>query len=154
MLTYMFTLPDGSGPDYAVWPQEPIAVTGCFIVPGEEYEIQALLEGCDPADEANYSESLSLPTSVFGDTVLTLTPPGPGAFAYPPQGPLVDVTDMTGVVAGFTNENWSSKLYCDLIGLADDPSNNNVVVDVSDMTAVVNAFGGSVYPGMSPDSCP
>jgi len=83
-----------------------------------------------------------------------LTPPGPDAFAYPPQGPLVDVTDMTAVVAGFTNENWTSKLYCDLIGLADNPSNNNVVIDVSDMTAVVDAFGGAPYPGMAPQDCP
>ena len=154
MLSYALLHPDGSGPDYAVWPQEPIAVTGCFIAPGEEYEIQAILEGCDPGNEACYTAPLSLPTSLFGDAVSTLTPPGPDAFAYPPQGPDVDVMDMTAVVAGFTNEDWTSKLYCDLIGLADDPSFNNVLVDVSDMTAVVDAFGGEAYPGMAPPDCP
>jgi Zn-dependent metalloprotease len=154
MLTYMFTLPDGSPPDYAVWPQEPIAVTGCFIVPGEEYEIQVLAQGSDPGNEGNYTAALTLPTAIFGDAISTLTPPGPDAFAYPPQGPLVDVMDMTAVVEGFSNANWTSKLYCDLIGLIDDPSNNNIVVDVSDMTVVVDAFGGGVYPGMTPDHCP
>lgn len=64
------------------------------------------------------------------------------------------MTDMTAVVAGFTNENWTSKLYCDLVGLADDPSNNNIVVDVSDMTAVVDAFAGGAYLGMAPQDCP
>jgi hypothetical protein len=154
LLTYMFTLPDGSPPDYAVWPEEPIAVTGCFITPGEEYEIQAILDGCDPANEACYTAALSLPTAIFGDAVATLTPPGPDAFAYPPQGPLVDVTDMTAVVEGFSNANWTSKLHCDLIGLADDPSFNNVIVDVSDLTSVVDAFGGGAYPGTSPQDCP
>jgi len=153
-LTYMFTLPDGSSPDHAVWPEGPIAVTGCFITPGEHYEVQAILEGCYPADEACYTTALSLPTAIYGDAVATLTPPGPGAFAYPPQGPLVDVMDMTAVVEGFSNANWTSKLQCDLIGLADDPSFNNVIVDVSDMTAAVDAFGGGVYPGMPPQDCP
>jgi hypothetical protein len=109
---------------------------------------------CDPADGADYSDPLRLPTAIFGDAVSTLAPPGPDAFAYPPQGPLVDVTDMTAVVEGFTNTNWTSKLYCDLIGLADDPSFNNLIVDVSDMTAVVDAFGGAPYPGMAPQDCP
>jgi hypothetical protein len=154
LLTYRFTLADGSPPDYAVWREGPIAVTGCFITPGEEYEIQAIPEGCHPGDEACYTPALRLPTAVFGDAVATLTPPGPDAFAFPPQGPLVDVTDMTAVVEGFRNANWTSKLHCDLIGLADDPSFNNVVVDVSDMTAVVDAFGGAAYPGMSPQDCP
>ncbi len=154
LLTYMFTLPDGSPPDYAVWPQEPIAVTGCFIVPGEEYRIQTIAEGCDIGSEANYSGVLTLPTAIFGDAVSTLTPPGPGAFAYPPDGPLVSVMDMNTIVAGFGSTNWTSKLYCDLVGLSDDPSNNNQGVDVADMTAVVNAFGGQPYPGMPPQSCP
>ncbi len=153
-LAYAFTLPETADPAYAVWPKGPMAVTGCFIVPGEEYEIQAILEGDDPANEANYTPALTLPTAGFGDAVSTLTPPGPDAFAYPPQGPLVDVTDMTAVVEGFTNMNWTSKMYCDLVGLPDDPSNNNVVVDVSDMTAVVDAYGGAAYPGMPPQDCP
>ncbi len=71
----------------------------------------------------------------------------------PAHVPLVDVMDMTAIVEGFKNTNWTSKLYCDLVGLADDPSFNNVVVDVSDMTAVVDAFGGGAYPGMAPSSC-
>jgi len=154
LLTHVFTLPDGSPPEYAIWPQEPLAVTGCFIVPGEEYEIQALALACDPADEGSYSPGLVLPTAIYGDAISTLTPPGPNAFAYPPQGPLVDVMDMTAVVEGFANTNWTSKLYCDLIGLIDDPSFSNVVIDVSDMTSVVNAFGGGDYPGMTPDQCP
>jgi parallel beta-helix repeat protein len=154
LLSYTFTLPAGFALDYTVWPQEPIAVTGCFIAPGEQYEIQATSEGCDPTDEGVYSSALTLPTAIFGDAVSTLTPPGPEAFAYPPQGPLVDVTDMTAIVEGFANADWTSKLYCDLIGLADDPSNNNAIVDVSDMTAVVEAFGGAAYPGVPSPSCP
>jgi hypothetical protein len=154
LLTYAFTLPAGSPPAYADWPQGPLAVTGCFIVPGEDYEIQALALVCDPADEGSYSPALVLPTAIYGDAISTLTPPGPDAFAYPPQGPLVDVMDMTAVVEGFANTNWTSKLYCDLIGLIDDPSFNNVVIDVSDMTAVVDAFGGGTYPGMPPGLCP
>ncbi len=154
VLRYAFTAPDGSAPDHVVWPDEPFAVTGGFIIPGEQYEVQAIAVGWDSSVEANYSSPLSLATAIFGDAVSTLTPPGPDAFAYPPQGPLVDVTDMTAVVAGFTNTNWTSKLYCDLVGEADDPSNNNVVVDVSDMTAVVDAFGGGAYPGVAPDQCP
>jgi hypothetical protein len=154
LLTYASTLPETADPLYTVWPEEPMAVTGCFIVPGEVYEIQAILEGDDPANEESYSDPLTLSTAIFGDAVSTLTPPGPDAFAYPPQGSPVDVMDMTAVVEGFTNTNWTSKLYCDLIGLAANPSFNNVVVDVSDMTAVVDAFGGGAYPGMPPQDCP
>lgn len=154
MLTYAFTHPAGSPPEYAHWPQVVIGLTGCFIVPGELYEIQAIATDCDPTDEGDYSPPVRLPTAIFGDAISTLTPPGPSAFAYPPEGPLVSVMDMTAVVEGFKNTNWTSKLYCDLIGLADNPSFNNVVVDVSDMTAVVDAFGGGAYPGMAPSSCP
>ncbi len=157
LLTYTFTLPDGSAPEYAVWPQEAIGLTGCFIVPREvywdRYEIQAIIEGCDPTNEAYYSQALSLPTALFGDVISTPTPPGPDAFAYPPAN-TVSVMDMMAVVAGFMNLNWTSKLYCDLSGPPGDPSNYTVVVDVLDMTAMVGGFGGGFWHGIPPSSCP
>jgi len=117
------------------------------IVPSSIYHIQAIPEGCDLNEEGNYSTSLEIGTSLWGDVV--------GAKVsgewLPPDGQ-VDVTrDVTAVMDKFQNRfDAPTKPRCDV-----DPDTPNLVVEIADVLKVNQAVGNSPYPFDGPeDGCP
>jgi len=63
-------------PHYQDWSAVSLLhVTGEAIVPSSAYEVQMIVQGCDTADEANYSAALTMVTTRWGDVETPFNPP-------------------------------------------------------------------------------
>ncbi|UCC30029.1 MAG: hypothetical protein JSU86_17750 [Phycisphaerales bacterium] len=134
-------------PVYADWGSlGPIHVFDDEIVPTATYEIQAISEGCDTTDEAQYSAPLAVTTSYYwGDVTgdCGVTP------CTPPDG-IVDIVDVTAVYDKFRNlAGTPIKARSDV-----DPSLPNRLVEIIDITRTNDAAGGASYPFAGPSGCP
>ena len=124
-----------------------ISIFGEYIVPEGVYELQTLSEGCSPTLEESLSTPLRTTMSVFGDVV--------GLYANGrwtgPDGSVNIVTDATSLVDAFANLSTAPvKSRVDLW-----PTVPDQIVDVVDLTAVVDAFRGQPYPfSPTPWPCP
>ena len=119
------------------------------IVPGGLYEIQVIDASCEPSEKAGYSEPLAVKTSKWGDLIkdCTTTPCGP------PDGIVNITTDVTAVLDKFKNlPGAPAKSRGDL-----EPSEPDLRINITDVTACLNAFKGFSYPFSGPpvdDPCP
>ena len=120
------------------------------IVPDSEYEIQ-LVDCHDPMcsdNESNYSASLILRTSIFGDTIrdCATTP------CAPPQGPPMDVIDKLAVVWAYVSMSFAPrKARVDM-----EPRDLDRIINITDILEALRAFFGLPYP-LEPsvtDPCP
>ena len=124
-------------------------VTGCEIVPGASYTVQAIDCADDPGDEGNYSSPLAITTSAWGNIC------GPydvenDRWGGPDSG--VDIVyDVTACVGRFKNEFGAPmKARADI-----DPNVPDGKINVtSDITKIIDAFGGDPYTFPGPGSCP
>jgi len=108
------------------------------IVPSGTYIIEALDEGCDRTIEENYSAPLTISTSKWGDVVgdCTTNPCGP------PDGIVNVTTDVTAVLDKFRNlEGAPIKARSDI-----DPNRPDQIINMTDVTHVLDAFRGFDYP--------
>jgi hypothetical protein len=116
------------------------------IVPGGQYAVQAIAEGCDTATETWYTSSVSMSTTpVWGDPVgdCAVTP------CTDPNG-VVDFIDISAIVEKFKNEaNAIVKVRADL---AEDQPDG--IVDFNDISRAVDAFQSDPYPFGGPQACP
>lgn len=113
----------------------------CFIVPGQEYEIQTIGVGDGPGNEADYSPALPLPTARYGDTQ------GPQP-ATPPDG-VVNIVDAVGGIEAFQAfPNGSAVQYEMGIEVPD------VMIHIIDIVYILEAFQGYDYPFPAPEDCP
>ncbi|MGB2985633.1 MAG: hypothetical protein WBE26_07090, partial [Phycisphaerae bacterium] len=111
------------------------------IVPGGQYDIQAIHCECDPTTEENYSPALTVWTSEWGDLVgdCAVTP------CTPPDGD-ADYNDITAVVDKFRNLPGAViKARADLAGDLPD-----MLVNFVDISGAVDAFRGVEYPFPGP----
>ncbi len=118
------------------------------IVPGAVYDVQAIDQGWDTGHEENYSSSLTINTSVWGDVT--------GGFDsgtstwIPPDGSVDMTTDYTAVLDKFSGVPGAPhKARCDLD--ADVPDR---LIGIADIISVLNAFSGLPYPFDGPGGCP
>ena len=119
-----------------------LQVYGAEIVPGAEYDIQAV--SCDPGNEAYFSPPLTVLTSRWGDVVDPFNPPSPT------QQP--DISDISAVVDKFKGASGAViKARAQLHPNVPDPSAS---VDFADISACVDAFKGQSYPFSGPSNCP
>ena len=115
---------------------------GDAIMPGGRYDVQAITEGCDLANDCIYSEALPVATfDVWGDVVSPFT--GPGS---PPQP---DFLDVSSVVDKFGDLDGA------IIRARADvhPDTPDQVVDFQDISKVVDGFKGEGYPFDGPSGC-
>ncbi len=118
------------------------------IVPGAVYDVQAIHQGWDTGHEENYSNSLTINTSVWGDVT--------GGFDSgtstwtPPDGSVDMTTDYTAVLDKFSGVPGAPhKARCDL-----DPNVPDRLIAIADIIAVINAYNGVAYPYDGPTVCP
>ena len=140
-----------STPQYLDWTTLAagvVTIGDCEISPGRQYLVQAIAQGMDVGDDSNYSLPLHLPTPAhFGDVT------GGGSPGDPPNGAMGNLIDVFAIVLGFQNVQNEPKDWLDL-----DPSSGgaqpNLLVNLADAFAAVQAFQGNGYPGPAPLNCP
>ena len=140
-----------------------VHVYGNAIVPGAAYEIQVIRENCDPAWENNYSEALSIATSVWGDVVgeyftdpadCMVMPSGYVDCWSPPNG-AVNFDDISALVDKFNNLGGApSKSRADIAGPAEQDGTPDRLVNFVDISYCVDAFRGLPYLFPGPTGCP
>lgn len=137
-------------PAYMQWETLPsgyLTIGDCDVSPGHTYIIQAIAEGEDPVDEANYSLPLPLPTaSTFGDVT------GGGNPGSPPDG-TANLVDVQALVLGFQQVQSVPKDWLAIentSGVAQPDLN----ITLADVFASVIGFQAGTYPGPAPLECP
>lgn len=131
-------------PTYMDWSTFGVVhASGALIVPAGAYQVDALLDGCDPSISLNYSAPLELATTApWGDIVAPFGTDG--GSAQP------DFNDISAEVAKFLEA-----LDAPLLMAADvDPAEVNRTVDFTDISTVVDAFLGNPYALAGPVACP
>ena len=124
-------------------------VTDCEIVPGASYTVQAIACSADPLNEVNYSDPLVIHTSQWGDIC---GPWDPGHNRWGPPDTSVDIVyDVTACVDKFKNVKGAPiKPRSDI-----DQNVPEWKINItSDVTKIVDAFGGDPYPFAGPGTCP
>lgn len=125
---------------------QPLHVTDDEIVPGATYEVQSVDCGCYAEVDANYSAPLPVTTSAWGDMIgdCTTTP------CTPSDGIVNVTTDVTACLDKFKNlPGAPAKARADV-----EPDVADWLVNITDVTSVLDAFRGLTYPFDGPDGCP
>jgi hypothetical protein len=124
-------------------------VTDCEIVPGAAYTIEAIACSADPANEINYSEPLLMNTSSWGNICGSYEVANDRWGA--PDTSVDIVYDVTACVDKFKN-----LFGAPLKSRADiDPNVPDGKINItSDVTRIIDAFGGDPYPFAGPGTCP
>ncbi len=110
--------------------------TGPIEIPAV-YDVQVVDCLCNLAEEARYSDALTMTTAGSGDTVtdLTTTPPGP-------PDEIVSITDATAIIGRFVSDpNSIGKARADL-----EPNCLDLRINITDVLASVIGFQGLMYP--------
>lgn len=116
------------------------------MVPGADFDIQVVSEGCDLSDVTSFSTSLPLGTSRWGDLVSDCTTTKCG----PPDGS-VDV--ITNVVAGL--EKFLGRLKSPTKACVDvEPERLDQLINRIDLSRLIDASNGSPYPFTVATPCP
>lgn len=124
------------------WNKGMIKVADCNIVPGAEYQIEAVPE--NRSVKQSYSNLLQLPTvAKWGDIV---GPFDAAADRYTSPDGEVNFIDIVAVVDGFIGIPTGPPKPC--TDIAQDLPDGNV--DFCDISAVVDAFQGVPYPYEGP----
>ncbi len=130
------------------WP-DLVNVTGCEIAPNQTYLVQAIAEGQEITEEANYSAAISLHTpTVWGDVVSTCLYHS----CQPPNGE-VNIDDILAGIAAFQSANNDPLTWFDIAPALGDGVPNQMV-DIDDILANIQGFQSKVYPGLGPLDCP
>ena len=126
------------------WAEGLLHVTDDEIVPGAVYNVQAVDCACDFANEVNYSAPLMITTSKWGDVVADCTTCPCG----PPDGAVGIPTDVTAVLDKFKNLAPPGVPCAAVIKARADvePNLPDWLVNVSDVSYVLDAFRGFAYP--------
>jgi Subtilase family len=137
-------------PVYDNWerilPGETLHVTGDSVVPSSNYEVAQILEGCDVADEVNYTVALPIRTARWGDVALDYHDPlQPGPATQPNISDVVGIVDALKDVSGRV-----SVPVAQLNGESPDPAAG---LNVFDVTLAVDAIKLSPFPFAGPVPC-
>ncbi|UCC30819.1 MAG: hypothetical protein JSU86_00800 [Phycisphaerales bacterium] len=127
---------------------EVLHVTDDDIIPSAVYDAQAIDCECDFESEANYSAPLTITTSAWGDLVRNCTTCPCGA----PDGTVGVPTDVTAALDKFKNLRPPS-IPCEAVmkARADvEPNLPDWLVNISDVTFVLDAFRGCTFSNSPP----
>ncbi len=124
-------------------------VTDDEIVPDAEYTVQAIDCRADFDNESNYSDPLTIGTSIWGDLIWTCEAPSCG----PPDGTVNVTTDVTAILDKYKNlEGAVVKARTDI-----EPNRPDWVINITDVMQCLDAFLGFTYPPdgwTGPGGCP
>ncbi|MGB0716613.1 MAG: lamin tail domain-containing protein [Phycisphaerae bacterium] len=125
-----------------------VTLSDCEVSPGNSYLVQTIADGLDVGDEDNYSLPLNLPTPQFNGDVT-----GGGSPGDPPNGLQGNLIDVFAQVLGFQGVQNEPKDWLDTEpnALAAQP---NLIINLADAFAGVQAFQQNPYPGPAPVDCP
>lgn len=122
-----------------------IHVFGQAIIPGAAYKVEAITASCASLAAANFSLPHVLRTGRWGDVVGTCSVYGCSS----PDGRVDAGSDAMMVLSKFANRPGSvSKIWTDL-----DPAAPDQQINIADLTRVLDAFRGAVYPFGGPPGC-
>ncbi len=122
-----------------------IDVYGEPVIPGAQYEVQAIDCACDPTDPANYSAPLPLVTSRYGDLVGMFDPVS--CSWTPPNGIVAIPFDTVALIEKFKNDPCAPrKARADQVGVPPNGSCLDMKITISDIVDNLNAFRGAPYP--------
>jgi hypothetical protein len=121
------------------------------IIPDSVYEVEAADEACSLVDESSYSAPFVPPVSIWGDVVKNCITCPCGA----PDGSVGIPTDVTAVLDKFKNLVPPSLACAAVVKVRADiePRVPDQVINISDVTFVLDAFRGFPYP-FSPSGPP
>ena len=106
-----------------------------WVIPGSTYRIDTIAESCPL--ECPFSELLEITTPRWGDVTAYCSP----GDCVPPDNSVDIVTDVVAVLAKFGNVLILEKTRCDL-----EPSTVDFLINISDVTFVLNVFSRDTYP--------
>ncbi len=122
-----------------------IDVYGEPIIPGAQYEVQAIDCSCDLAVEANYSSALPIATSRYGDVVDQFN--NAACLWTPPNGVVSIPFDTVSLVDKFKNIPCAPrKARADQVGVPPNSACLDMKISISDIVDNLNAFRGIPYP--------
>ena len=138
----------GCNPEFRIWNDlGTIHVNHELIMPGSSFIVQAVFETCGTELEAAYSPELTIHTSIWADIAGPFSQTSGTWLA--PDGRVDVSSDVVAVLDKFSNLPTAlPKAQVDV-----QPSTPDQVIDVQDLTYVIEAFQGGVYP-FSPTSLP
>ena len=133
------------GPYYTDWSVlGTVHVFHPALVPGGQYQVQAINVACPTSGEDDYSAPLEMATSRWGDIVgdcATLP-------CTPPDGTVNVSTDVVACLDKFRNLiTAAGKSRSDT-----DPQTPDRLINISDVTKILDAFVGKPYPFAAPTS--
>ncbi len=130
------------------WTDATVHLGDCEVSNGQTYLIQAIANGQDALNEANYSPPLALRTVVdFGDVI--------GSTGGMPPDAVRNFKDISAVVRGFQSIQTEPKVWLDLQGATATPEVPDFGdINFSDINWAVGGFQGAVYPFAAPCDCP
>ncbi len=112
------------------------------IVPGSTYELEALDAICEPSVAEDYSPSLTLKTSRWGDVVKDCATP----LCSPPDGSVDVPTDVVALVEKFRNSAYAPiQVRADFVDILGRPIPDQRTT-VLEFIVVLDAFQGVDYP--------
>jgi hypothetical protein len=123
-----------------------IHVFGSEIVPSSVYDVAAVSENCDPGNESNYSDVLTVSTGMWGDVDAAFQQPSPASRTQP------DIADVSAIVDKFKTVNGAAIVARAM--LQPNTLDPAAPIGFSDISACVDAFKGVAYPYPGPSSCP
>lgn len=130
-----------------------IHIYGAAGIPDSLYEIRVIYEGCDLAEEGNYSEALVMRTSTLGDITRDC-----GVQPCSPPNGVVEFVDISAVVDKFRNlPSASGKARSDLMNSNVGNAVPDRQVDFVDIATVTNVFQNPEldnYLCPPPTTCP
>lgn len=121
-------------------------VFGSEIIPSSVYDVAAVGENCDPANESNYSAVLTVSTGMWGDVAEQFQQPFPASRTQPNFG------DIAAIVSKFKAANGAASVARAM--LQPNTPNPGVPIGFADISACVSAFKGAAYPYPGPSPCP
>ncbi len=131
-------------PEFCIWTDSVIHVTGCEIVPGQIYHIATT------TDDVNFTNALTLSTTpqpsprFYGDVVGQIS-----GNSWTSPNLIVNGNDIIAIVQGFQLRPSAPQLArTDLGGQLPDG-----LINASDILLVVFAFAGKDYPFAAPACC-
>ncbi len=130
------------------WADATLHVGDCVISPNHTYVVQAIIEGHEIDDEANYSAPLTLKTTtLYGDVT-------GGVIGAPPDSAR-NFKDISATVRGFQSVQSEPKVWLDLQGPGSTPEIPDFSdINFADINWAVKGFQGGEYPFTAPCDCP
>lgn len=126
-----------------------IHIYGAAIAPNRTYQVRAARFDCAASVETLVSDPISFTQSVWGDVVKDCSPTFIGGCS-PTDGSVDITTDVTAVLDKFKNSPLSPlKVRADV-----EPAIPDLQINIADVTFILDAFEGSVYPFAIPSCTP